>query len=305
MSENLVKLFTTQFSTNLQLALQQMGSKLRDRVQVGSHTGKQASPVQELGAISTRRVTGRFAPMGRVDADYKRRWVFPVDDDLPQMMDSFDELRTIVDPKSQYVGNAANAFGRAFDDEIILAATRDSYIGTDAGSLTTEAFDTTNFRIADTFGASAATGLTVAKIIELRRKFRHAHVDLETDPITLCAGSQQESDLLNQVEVVSKEFQDRPVLQDGKVTRFLGCDIVYTERLPTYTTNTRGVLAFAKSGLYLGVWSDLSSRASIRNDLSGEPWQLYSKASYGATRLMQGKVIQVGCLDTTGADSPA
>lgn len=305
MSENLVKLFTTQFSTNLMLALQQTGSKLRDKVMTGTHTGKQASPVQELGAISTRRVTGRFAPMGRIDADYVRRWVFPVDDDLPQMMDSFDELRTIVDPKSQYVTNAANAFGRAWDDEIIAAATRTSYVGQDAASFTTEAFDTTNYRIADNFGASAAVGLTVTKLIETRKKFRKAHVDLETDPITLVCGSQQESDLLNQIEVVSTEFQDRPVLQDGKVSRFLGFDIVYSERLPTYTTNTRGVLAFAKSGLYLGMWKDLESRASIRNDLSGEPWQLYSKASYGATRLMQGKVIQIACLDSQGADTPA
>ena len=35
MSENLSKLFTTQFSTNIELMLQQMGSKLRGRVREG------------------------------------------------------------------------------------------------------------------------------------------------------------------------------------------------------------------------------------------------------------------------------
>lgn len=305
MSENLIKLYTTQFSTNVDLYLQQMGSKLRGRVAEGFHTGKMASPVNELGPVTLQRVQGRFQPMGRQDADYKRRWVFPVDGELPQLVDSFDELKTVVDPKSKYVQNASNAVGRAWDDEIIRAATAASQIGVDAGGLSSEAFDTTNFRIADTFGSSAASGLTVAKVIETRRKFRKAHVDFETDQVTIVAGSQQESDLLNQVQVVSTEYNDKPVLTDGKVTRILGFDIVYSERLPTYTTTTRGVLAFAKSGIYLGMWKDMSHRISQRNDLSGEPWQIYTSASFGATRLMQGKVIQIACSDATGADSPA
>ena len=45
-----------------------------------------------------------------------------------------------------------------------------------------------------------------------------------------------------------------------------------------------------------------TNRISIRNDLSGEPYDLYTAASYGATRTQPGKVIQILCLDTTGAD---
>jgi len=41
---------------------------------------------------------------------------------------------------------------------------------------------------------------------------------------------------------------------------------------------------------------------SQRNDLSGEPWQLYSKHTFGATRTQPGKVVEIDCLDTTGAD---
>lgn len=302
MSENLPSLYTTQFSTNLELKLQQFGSKLRGKVNEGFHVGKQASPINQMGAIRARAPAGRFAPKERADAEFVRRWVFPVDREIDQLIDSFDELKTIVDPKSQYVSNAANAVGRDWDDCIITAATADATIGVDAGSLSTESFDTTNHRVADTFGSSAASGLTVAKLIETRKRFRHYHVDLETDQIALVIGSQQESDLLNQVEVVSTEFNDRPTLVDGKVTRFLGFDIVYSERLPTYTTTTRGVLAFAKSGIYLGVWRDLVNRASIRNDLSGEPWGLFTAWSRGATRTQAGKVIQIACADSVGAD---
>lgn len=302
MSENLLQLFTTQFSTNLALKLQQKGSKLRGRVMEGFHTGKQASPIQYMGPVKMKRPAGRFAPKDRTDAEYERRWVFPIDSELNQLIDTFDELKTIVDPKSQYVTNAANAAGREWDDTIIDAATAIAYKGTDVNGLSQEAFDTTKYRIADTFGASAATGLSVAKLLEAKRIFRHNHVDMDEEPITLVIGSKQEQDLLNQVQVVSTEFNDKPVLVEGKVTRFLGFDIMYSERLPTYTTNTRGVLAFAKSGMYLGVWKDTMNRASQRNDLSGEPYQLYTAMSCGATRLEPGRLLQIACLDSTGAD---
>lgn len=304
MSENLFKLWTTQFSTNLEMLLQQMGSKLRGKVREGFHTGKQASPINQVGAIQLRAPAGRFSPKNRTDADFVRRWVFPQDGEIDQLIDSFDELQTIVDPKAQYVQNAGNAVGRSWDDSIILNATANASIGQDAGSLTTETFNTTAFQISVSFGASAANGLSIAKLIEAQRIFLHYHNDLDSDPITLVIGSQQHSDLLNQVEVVSTEYNERPVLVDGRVKRFLGMDIVQSERLPfnVGASNQRGVLAFVKSGLYLGMWKETENRVSIRNDLSGEPWDLHTAVGYGTTRLQQGKVLQILCSDTTGAD---
>jgi hypothetical protein len=54
--------------------------------------------------------------------------------------------------------------------------------------------------------------------------------------------------------------------------------------------------------MYLGNWKDLTNRVSIRNDLEGEPWDLWTSVMYGATRLQPGKVVQVLCSDTTGSD---
>lgn len=302
MSENLPNLFTTQFSTTLELLLQQKGSKLRGKVREGNHVGKQVSPINQIGAIQLAAPAGRFAPKNRQDAPLQRRWVFPQDGEMDQLLDTFDQLKTMIDPKSAEAESAAAAVGRAWDDALIAAATGTAYLGIDASAFTSETFNTTNFRVADTFGASAATGLTVAKLIETKRILRHYHNDLDTDPLTLVIGSQQEADLLNQVQVVSTEFNDKPVLVDGKVTRFLGFDVVVIERLPTYTTNTRGVLAFVKSGLYLGIWKDMTNSVSKRTDLSSEPWDLYTQVSFGASRTQPGKVIQIACLDSTGAD---
>lgn len=305
---DLLNLATTQFSTNVELLLQQKGSKLRGKVREGQHVGKLASPINQIGAIQAKAPAGRFSPKSRTPESFVRRWVFPQDYELDQYIDTFDELKTIVDPKSDYVMNASMAIGRAYDDNIIQAAIGTAQIGTDNGSLTPETFDTTKFQVLDTFGAgSTSVGLTVDKMIETKRILRHYHNDLDSDPLTFVMGSQQEADLLNQVEVVSTEFNDKPVLTDGRLTRFLGFDIVVLERLSTQVASgsgatVRNCFAFVKSGLYLGIWADMVNRATIRNDLSSEPWDLYTKASFGATRMQPGKVIEVLAKDGTGAD---
>jgi hypothetical protein len=301
MSENLPKLFTTQFSTVLALKLQQRQSKLRGRVMEGAHVGKQASPVQYIGAIQMKPPAGRFGPIGRQDVDFVRRWVMPVDRDANQLIDTLDKLKTALEPTSQYSDVAAAAVAREWDDRLIAAAFADAQLGTDEGAMTTETFSTSSWQIASTFGSAAASGLTVAKMIEAKRIFRKAEVDLESESLSWVTNSQGESDLLNQVQVVSSDFNgDKPVLQDGKVTRFMGFDIVYSERL-TSSSNVRQNIPLAKSGLYLGVWKDTDNNVSQRNDLSGLPYQIYTMMSCGATRLEPGRLLQALCADTSAA----
>ena len=187
---------------------------------------------------------------------------------------------------SDRASNAAAAVAREWDDVIIASAFAQALVGTDVNGLSGENFDTTKYQVAATFGSgSADSGLTVAKLREVRRIFRKNHVDLETDPITGIIGSQQESDLLDQVEVISREFNERPVLVDGRITRFMGIDFVYSERLGWDSANNRRQTIFTtKSGLYLGVWKDTMNDVTQRKDLAGLPYQLYTYMSSGATR---------------------
>jgi hypothetical protein len=302
MSENLPQLFTTEFSTMLALKLQQKRSKLRGRVMEGYHVGKQASPVQYYGAVQMKPPQGRFAPIGRQDASFTRRWVMPVDRDCNQLIDTFDKLRTAIDPQSQEVAGAAAAVAREWDDRLIAAAFGTATLGTDGASFTSETWASisSSWQVASTFGSAAASGLTVAKMIEAKRIMRKAQVDMEEETLTWVTNSQGESDLLNQVQVVSTEFSERPVLTDGKVTRLLGWDIVYSERLPS-SSNVRSNIPFAKSGLYLGIWKDTENDVDRRKDLSGLPWQIYTMMSSGATRLEPGRLLECLCADTSAA----
>jgi hypothetical protein len=274
---------------------------LRGRVEEGYHVGKQASPVDYIGAIQMKAPVGRFAPNQPQNTDFTRRWVTPVDKEAFQLIDSFDKLRLLMDPTSQYSTVAAAAVAREWDDRIIGAAFATATIGDSTGiGTTTEAFSTTNWQVASTFGSSSASGLTAAKMIEAKRIMRKAQVPVDTEQLTWVTNSQGESDLLNQVQVVSTDFSDKPILVDGKVVRFMGWDICYSERL-TSTSNVRQNIALVKSGAYLGVWKDTENDLERRRDLSGLPWQLATLMSSGATRLEPGRLLQVLCSDTSAA----
>ena len=113
--QGLIPLFTAQYATNLELLLQQKGSLLRPFVSEGFHVGKMASPINQIAPIQAKSPAGRFAPKQRTDSQFVRRWVFPIEKEIDQLIDGFDELQTIVDPKSGYTTNAAYAIGRSYD----------------------------------------------------------------------------------------------------------------------------------------------------------------------------------------------
>lgn len=293
MSVNMDVFRVQQFSTNINLLLQQKGSKLRPFVATGMHQGKQASPVDQIAAVEAQRVAGRFAPMGRVDAALDRRWVFPIDYDLPQLADSFDELKVISDPKSKYVENAVMAMGRAMDREIIAAFLGTAKTGEAAGTSTSF----TSGNEIDVAVGGSNSRLNVAKLRAVRELAMANHIDLQEDPLYCGLTAKDDAALLNEIEIISADFNggDKPVLQDGRLVRFLGINFVHCELLETLAagTNEVNIPVWAKSGMYLGMWKDIETSVSKRNDIQGEPWQAYCKGSFGATRLDEKKVFNI------------
>lgn len=294
MSINIPNHFAQQFATNIEMLLQQEDSRLSKGVTMGQYQGEQASPVDQVGAIEMQEVTTRFAPMGRVDADVDRRWIVPKDFDLPQLIDSFDKLKTIIDPSSIYVRNAHAAANRKKDSLII-----DAFFGaakTGKSGSTSTSFPAGQ-QIAVNFGASGNVGATVPKLREAKRLLMAADVDLERDELYAAVTAEQHDDLLAEAQIISTDFNDRPVLVDGKVVRFLGINFIHTELLGVDGSSYRRMPVWAKSGMHLGIWMDIQTSASIRNDLQGEPFQAYVKMSMNATRLEEEKVVEIKCAE--------
>ncbi len=289
--------YVEQFSSNIQLKLQQEGSVLRSCVMSGSHVGSQASPVDQFGAVVANKVVGRYNQMGRVDAPADRRWVFPQDYDLPQLLDSFDKLRLLIDPMSSYVTNAVYALGRSMDVEILSGLLGTNYVGNNGASTTTI---TSGQTVGVNTGSVAAVNLNVAKLRAARKILLQNYAwDFNKVPEIYCAvnGANHDS-LLAEVQVISSDFNGgMPVLKEGIVQRFLGISFVHTELLTTGADDQSGTSTalpvWIKDGAYLGLWADSTTDISQRKDLQGLPYQAYVYGTFGGTRLEEKKVVQI------------
>lgn len=304
MADNVPTWYVQQFSTNIQLLLQQRGSRLRSAVMSGTHVGSQASPVDQIAPITANKVVQRFASMPRVDALLARRWAFPVDYDLPQLIDSFDKLRLITDPSGHYVTNAMYALGRSMDFEIINSFFGTSFTGQDGATPTI--FPTSTGTpggnvIGVNTGSASGSSLSVAKLRAAKLNLMANEVDIGFDPIYCAITAKQHDALLQEVQIIDADYNgDMPVLVEGRISRFLGIDFIHTELLQTGTDDqgnagSTQVPIWAKSGMYLGLWGDITTDLSQRKDLQGLPWQAYCKGTFGATRLDEKRVMKVWC----------
>jgi hypothetical protein len=297
MADNIASVYAVQYGTNISLLLQQKGSKLRGAVQTGSYMGKQSEVVTQYGATSARAVSTRYQPIVPVNTPNNRRWVFPEDYDWADLIDNFDKLRLLADPQSAYSQNGLYAMGRAIDDVIISGIFGTNKTGEAGGTNTT--FDTANQQIAVTYAAAGDVGLTVDKLREARRILMENEVDLDAEPAYCAISAEQHDDLLGQLQVTNADFNtDAPVLQDGKVTRFLGINFIHTERLPVSSGTThRRCPVWVPSGVHLGMWNDIASNVTQRRDLSSHPYQVYLMGTFGATRTEEKKVVDILCAE--------
>lgn len=279
-----------EYKNNVQLLLQQRGAKLRDAVTMDTYRGKAGKAVEQIGKVTAQKVTTRHADTPLISTPHDARWVFPVDYDWADLVDSFDKLRIGIELTGSYAQNGAYALGRALDDEIIAAFFGTAKTG-ENGTIST-AFDTANQQI-----AAGSTGLTVDKLITAKRILMANEVDVDTDRLYCAITAKQHENLLNQIQVVSTEFNARPVLVDGRITQFLGFNMVPIERLGVDGSSNRRVPVWARSGMHLGMWGDIEVDIGPRRD-KRNAIQVYVKGTFGGTRLEEGKVVEVLCAES-------
>lgn len=290
MSGDLTTFYAQQYATNIAFLAQQKENRLAKAVTIGSYRGKAASPTEQVGSVSATKRTERYDPVSFSTTPTNRAWVYPVDYDWYDAIDNIDKLRMIIDPTSSYAQNAIFAMNRAKDDEIIGAFFGSRNSGeTGATSVTFPSGQ----QVAATTGASGATGLNVAKLRAAKKLLMAADIDLDSEEIWCAISAAQHDNLLNEVQVVSTDFNDRPVLVDGKVNRFLGINFIHTERLPVDGSGYRRNPVWIKSGMHLGVWEDIKTAVTVREDLRGRPYQVGVMGTFGATRLEEVKVVEI------------
>jgi hypothetical protein len=284
MSDQISTAFVQQYNTNVAHLLQQKGSKLRDSVMASSATGKAAKAVEQVGAVNAVKRTTRHSDTPLISTPHDARWAFPVDYEWADLIDDQDKVRMLIDPQSPYAVNGAYALGRAIDDEIIGAFFGTSKTG-ENGS-TDEAFS------GNTVSAGTTGALEIGQLLEGKRILMENEVDLDNDQIYMAITAEQHQDLLGMSQIQTIDSNSTKVLVDGQVRSFLGINFITTQRLDTSVAASQDCPMWAKSGMHLCTWNDITTKIEERADKSFAT-QVYCKGTFGATRLELGKVVKV------------
>ena len=279
MSSNITTAFVQQYSANVQMLSQQMGSLLRDKVRLESVVGKNAF-FDQVGSVTAVEKTSRHSDTPQIDTPHARRRVSLADYEFADLIDQQDKVRLLIDPTSSYAQAAAMAMGRAMDDVIISAALGTAFTG-ETGSTSTSNANTI---------AHGSAGLTIAKLRTAKQTLDLNSVD-PSIPRHIIVGPKQITDLLGTTEVTSSDFNTVKALANGEINQFLGFNFIVSNRLSLSGT-TRSCIAYAQDGIALGVGKDVTARIDERAD-KGYATQVYYCASFGATRMEEDKVVEV------------
>lgn len=284
MSTQITTAFVNQFSANVQMLSQQMGSLLRNAVDTESVNGEKAF-FDQVGQAAAVLRTSRHQDTPLVETPHTRRMVTMSDYEYADLIDDSDKVRLLVDPTSTYSRAAAAAMGRAMDDVLITAALGSSQTGKDGS--------TTTALPAGQKIAHGSAGLTIAKLVSAKELLDAASVD-PSIPRHIVVSPKQVSDLLNNTTVTSSDFNTVKALAQGEINSFVGFNFIVSNRLNTDTNSDRQVIAFAQDGLKLAVGKEPAARIDERADKSYST-QVYYCQTIGATRMEEEKVVEIAC----------
>lgn len=296
MSTEITVGFSEEYSSNVNLLVQQMDSRLRGAVTVESKTGKSAQMMNQIGSVTAQKRTTRHADTPLIETPHDSRWVFPQDYEWADLIDKQDDVnvRSIVSFESSYVRNGAAAMNRAMDTEIMSAFFSDTTkTGEDAGTTT----DWTTFVSANAAHqiAHGSAGLTKAKILQGLKAFRAANVDLSMERVYMAVTSEQIEDLYGITEFASLDYTANRAFDRsaGDLPSWLGVQFIHYESV-TYDGSTWSCPMWVPSGMGVGVFGPIQGRVSERGDKSYAK-QVYTCGTFGATRLEEKKIVEIQC----------
>ena len=278
-----------QFTKNVELLLQQNNPRFQGAVTESSYQGKAAQVVLQFGEVEMLPLAQNQWQDSTLwsEVEHLQRWVLPCDFAVSLPLTRQDQVRQIADPRSPYAENVRAAYARKFDDLVIGAATGPAKIGPYENMLE-ENLPNEQIVSAD------AKGLTIAKLLAVKETLDAA----ENDPAEerfMALSARQVGELLNTTEVKNADYNTVRALAQGQIDTFMGFKFIRTERL-VKEGQTRQCFAWVKSGLHVGKWEELTVKMDERPDRN-YVWQVYARATMGATRTQEKKIVQINCIE--------
>ena len=236
MANTIDQAFIKQFETEVHMAYQRMGSKLRNTIRSTNVSGSTAR-FQKIGTgtASTKSRNGNVTPMELVHTNVE---VSMSDFYAAEFIDKLDELKTNINERQAVAQSAAAALGRKTDELIITAM--------DAGANSTQIHDT-------------GSALAKADLLSLFETMGTADVP-EDGQRYLAMSPAGYADLFSITEFASSDFvgpQNLPFAGGMTMKEFLGFKIFSTSAVAGGKN-----FAYHTSAMGIGINSDVSTEVN-------------------------------------------
>jgi hypothetical protein len=242
--------------------------------------------MNRIGATAAQRKTTRHGDTPLIETPHSTRYVDLDDYEWADLVDDMDKKKMLADPASDYLKAGVAAMNRSKDDVIIAAMN-----GSARSSSGTVALPAAQ-KI-----AHGGAVLTKAKLITARKNFRLNECDGENgEDLYIAYSSDQLEDLLTDTTMTDTQYNTVLSMMSGDIPKgqkLFGFGVVPTERITNDGTSDL-VLAWAKSGVALGIGKEITTRLTERADKSYS-MQPYACMSLGAVRIEDAKVMQIAC----------
>ncbi len=293
--------FQPKFESVWRRLVQQSDSRLEKAVSHQSGCTGEVVYHDQISPIEVTELTARLQATPISEIDVQKRALYPLKYAVPKHFDEFDEklLAAQSMPTSQTFVEIKSGMNRKKDDIIIAAALGTAKTGVNGA---TNVVLPAGQKLLVDRGTGTNENMTIERWLDVKQLMEENEVfgqDAQDmgDEAYIVLGSKQLRSLYDEAKITSSDYAgELAALYRGEIDKFLGFNVIRSERLPV-ATDIRSCFAFVKSGIQFDTWVDPTMTLSIRNDYN-DALQLRGKMQLGATRLEEKKVVEIPCDET-------
>lgn len=288
--------YAEDFKIGYELALQQIGSRFKDKVTYAPPAkGKAAQVIDHIMPMEAEVGGDDTGDTKWTHASMMPRWAFPRVTRLTTPVTTTDHLSMLEDPSNALTKSVMAGQMRALDKKIIIPA----FFRTVTGGADQDkqiAFPAS--QLVDQNVGGNASGLNRSKIDNCIELFEKAEVDLDMEQPWMAIDPRQHRLARNIAEVSNRDFEKLGgVMEKGRVRELFGCRVFVTNMLTKVVISTVEYLevpVWVPSGMVVQPWMDLTVKVSERAD-KNYTTQIYTEQRWDAVRTEEGRVCKVLC----------
>ncbi len=230
--------FITQFSDSMFLLAQQRAARFRGAVEVKELTGE-FSMENRVGSVEAQDLNTRSPRVNAADMPWDVRQLVPQRFGVPMWVDKWDAERMLTDPQSIVAMRSAEAMERKFDRICIKQLLATVQTGRQANVPLTAAQD-------GVWTVDATGGFNYETLLQIDQNFQGNEVETDTEGQTaiqkwLFISEQEHASLMKEGTLISRDFVDQRVVENGKLRRVMDFNVVvFGSKMPIPMLNVAG-----------------------------------------------------------------